>query len=120
MLRSAFVSLFWVVFCARKRRTGYTLQALADAAGKDKSEISRGLGGQPNWTLNTVADIAHALDLDIRIEARERQTGTVFTPAGDIRTHPHTEAFNMGRFESSQIRTSSAPVFSQDHPAVAA
>lgn len=83
MLRSAFVSLFWSVISERKKRSGgYTLQALAQAVGSTKHEVSRWFNGDPNWTINTIANIARALELDITIQAREKATGRVFTPAG--------------------------------------
>lgn len=83
MLRSAFVSLFWAVINARKKRPGgFTLQSLAKATGSSKHEVSRWFNGDPNWTLNTVANIAHALDLELIIQARDRSTGVVYTPTG--------------------------------------
>lgn len=81
-LRAAFVSLFWAVISERKKRGGFTLQALAKAIGSTKHEVSRWFNGDPNWTINTVANIAHALDLELTIQARERTTGLIFTPAG--------------------------------------
>ena len=82
-LRSLFVSLFWVIVNARKKRPGgLTLQALAKAIGSTKHEVSRWFNGDPNWTLNTVANLAHALDVELIIQARERTTGIVYTPAG--------------------------------------
>lgn len=83
MLRSAFLSLFWAVIGARKKRPGgFTFQELSKAIGSSKHEVSRWFNGDPNWTLNTVASIAHALDLDLVIQAKERSTGLVFTPSG--------------------------------------
>lgn len=82
MLRSAFVSLFWGVIAARKKRDGYTLQKLAKELDTNKAEVSRWFNGDPNWTINTIASIANALDLELRIEAVERSTGLIFTSAG--------------------------------------
>jgi transcriptional regulator with XRE-family HTH domain len=83
MLRSAFVSLFWSVIADLKKRRGYRLQELADAVGVDKSGVSRWFsGGNPNWTLNTVADVANALNVDLRIELIDRETKAVHTPQG--------------------------------------
>lgn len=83
MLRSAFVSLFWGVISERKKQPGgYTLQQLADALGTNKAEVSRWFNGDPNWTINTIAKLAHVLDVDIEIRAVGRSTGMVFTPAG--------------------------------------
>lgn len=82
MLRSQFVSLFWGIIADRKKGGGFTLQALADALGKNKGEVSRWFSGDPNWTLNTVANLAHALDVEIRVEAVDRATGTIFDATG--------------------------------------
>jgi transcriptional regulator with XRE-family HTH domain len=83
MLRSAFASLFWVIISYRKSRDGFTLKALADKVGVNKSEPSKWFrGSRPNWTLNTVADIASALGVDVEVRARDRETGAVFTPSG--------------------------------------
>ena len=83
MLRSALASLFWEVIADRKRHRGYKLQDLAESIGMDKSGVSRWFSGSaPNWTLNTIADIANALNVDLRVEAVERGTGTVYTSQG--------------------------------------
>jgi len=87
MMRSAFVSLFWSVVSERRKR-GFKLQDLAKALSKDKSTVSRWFSGQPdaqpNWTLNTVSDIANALDLDLHIEAQDRITKVTYTPSGPV------------------------------------
>lgn len=85
-LRSAFVSMFWAVFTHRKRKDGLTLLALAKAIPANKAEVSRWFKGDPNWTINTIASIANALDVDVRIEAVDRKAGIVFTPAGLVAT----------------------------------
>ncbi|MFM9862464.1 MAG: helix-turn-helix domain-containing protein [Micropepsaceae bacterium] len=90
MLRSAFVSLFWSVVSERRRRGDFTLQALAKKIGRDKSAMSRWFSGTPNWTLDTIADLAGALDLELRVEARERTTGMVFGARGAERHAPTT------------------------------
>jgi transcriptional regulator with XRE-family HTH domain len=83
LLRSTFVSLFWGVISERRRRTKFTLQSLADKLGTDKSAVSRWFSGNlPNWTVDKIADIAGVLDLELKIEAADRTTGVMFTPAG--------------------------------------
>jgi len=82
MFRSAVKSLFWSVISERKKRGDFTFQAFAKQIGSTKHEVSRWFSGDPNWTLNTIASIARALDLDLRVEAIERSTGRVFTSAG--------------------------------------
>jgi hypothetical protein len=83
LLRSAFVSLFWSVITERRKRDpSFTLQGLAKKLSANKAEVSRWFRGDPNWTLNTIANLATALDLELHIEARERTTGIVFVPSG--------------------------------------
>ena|SRR6267378_6187569 len=82
MLRSAFVSLFWAVITERRKKGTYTLVQLAKQLGANKAEVSRWFKGEPNWTLGTIANIANALDVDLRVQAIERSSGQVFTPAG--------------------------------------
>ncbi len=82
MLRSTFVSLFWAIFQHRKKASGLTLQTLAKAIPANKAEVSRWFNGDPNWTINTIASIADALDVELRVEARDRNTGIVFTSSG--------------------------------------
>lgn len=80
MLRSAFVSIFWAVISDRKKQ-GLTLIALAKAIGSSKHEVSRWFKGDPNWTINTIASIAHALKLTLRIQAVDEH-GRVYGPSG--------------------------------------
>lgn len=83
MLRSMFVSLFWVAIQERKRRGRFTLQELAKGLGVGKSIVSRWFSGQsPNWQSDTISDIANALDLDIEVKAIDRSTGAIITPSG--------------------------------------
>lgn len=82
MLRAAIASLFWAVISDR-RKHGYKLRDLADALGCDKSQVSRWFSNDPpNWQVDTIADIAAALDVELRIEAIERKTGQRFTASG--------------------------------------
>ena len=89
-LRAALVSLFWGVIRERKKRGGFTMQALAKAIGSTKHEVSRWFNGDPNWTLNTIGNLAHALDLDLIVQARERSTGLIFTSSG-IQSEPSVQ-----------------------------
>src|ERR1700730_17065821 len=86
MLRSAFVSLFWSVIEYRRKRGGFVLQTLAAGLGINKSAVSRWFRGpiQPNWTIDTIADLAHALDLDLEVRATDRRTGVVFASYGVV------------------------------------
>lgn len=82
MLRTAFVSLFWAYISDRRKRGPFTFQQFAKELNVNKGEVSRWFNGGPNWRLNTIASIAHVLDLEIQITAVERSTGRIFTPAG--------------------------------------
>ncbi len=82
LLKSGLTSLFWAVVQDRKRRGKYTMLDVARAVGKDKSAVSRWFSSAPNWRLETVADIASALDLDLEFQARERTTGRIYTASG--------------------------------------
>jgi transcriptional regulator with XRE-family HTH domain len=82
MFRSSVRSLLWSAIVERKKQQGFTFQSFAKKIGSTKHEVSRWFSGDPNWTLNTVASIASALDIDLRIEAVDRSTGRVFTSSG--------------------------------------
>jgi hypothetical protein len=85
MLRASYASLFWAIITERRKKAGgFTLQSLADELNIDKSGVSRWFAGDaPNWELNTVADIADALGVDLQPPvAIDRQTGVVYTASG--------------------------------------
>lgn len=81
MYRSQLMSLFWSIIMDRKK-TGFTLQRLADALRVNKGQVSRWFNGLPNWEANTVSDIAGALNVDIQITARDRATGRTYSATG--------------------------------------
>lgn len=83
VLRSEIVSLFWAVISDRKKKTdGFTFQGLADALGVHKSQVSRWFNGLPNWEVNTIADIAEALEIDVQFMARDRMDGRIYASSG--------------------------------------
>jgi transcriptional regulator with XRE-family HTH domain len=82
MLRGEFRSLFWVVFSERKRSKKFTLQAFADKLGIGKSSLSRGFNEPQNWTIDKMADMADALGVELIVEARDVQSGAIYTPVG--------------------------------------
>jgi|GEM_PF-1558577 len=85
MLRAAFQSLFLSVIQARKTASGYQLQQLAADTGNIKSTVSRWFSSDPpNWQIDTMADIADALDLELILQARDRKTGELHTPLGIV------------------------------------
>jgi transcriptional regulator with XRE-family HTH domain len=80
MLRSAFLSMFWAVISDRKKN-GLTLISLAKEIGSSKHEVSRWFNGDPNWTINTIAAIARALKLTLRVQAVDEH-GNVYGSSG--------------------------------------
>jgi transcriptional regulator with XRE-family HTH domain len=100
MLRSAFVSLFWNVMKAKK----ISQQQLADEIGVHKSAPSRWFSGErPNWEVNTIADIASVLGLDVEVRAVDRSTGVVYSAYGPIRSATRAatkQTLNIYRYSS--------------------
>lgn len=114
MLRSAFVSLFWRVITDQKKK-GFTLVALARRLGANKAEVSRWFKGDPNWTINTIASIANALDVDLHIEAVDRKTGRVYRPNG-VRYEPSMVSSGMPILKPIVRITRIAPGVGQEVP----
>lgn len=54
-------------------RRGLTQADLARTLGKQKSFVSRKLSGDTNMTLETLADLAYALDRPVRVSLPSRQ-----------------------------------------------
>jgi hypothetical protein len=78
MLRSSVVTMFYGAL-QRKKERGYTAQKMADTLGVHKSCVSRWFSGAlPNWELNTVSDLAFAMNLDLHFSACDRDSGEVF------------------------------------------
>jgi len=98
MLRSAFKSLFWGIISEKKKQSGgFTLKNLAQDTSTSKHEVSRWFSGDPNWTINTVANLANALNVELRISAIDRSTGVVFTPSG-IQNPSHEKKISTETF----------------------
>lgn len=93
------ISLFWAVIKDKRKRGKFTLQSVADAAGVDKSKISRDFSGAPNWQLNTMVDYASALGIDLEIRARDRQTGAIITPSGPVES-PYLMGKSSGKVDA--------------------
>jgi transcriptional regulator with XRE-family HTH domain len=95
MLRAAFVSLFWSIISDLKEHKGLKLRKLADDIGVDKSSVSRWFSGNdPNWQLDTIADLANALNVEITVQATDRETQVAYTPQGkqsDVREPAQVE-----------------------------
>lgn len=116
MLRSAFQSLFWVAFLARKRQEKLTKKALADKLGHNKSFWSRAFDTPPNWQIDTISDMSDALGIDLIVEARDRKTGAIYTPSGE--RHPVTTSSSLDHVR--KIQTGSRADTSTDGPTVVA
>jgi transcriptional regulator with XRE-family HTH domain len=83
MLRAAFGSLFWSALVQKKREnSGFNQSQLASELGVDRSVISKWFNGEPNWQIDTIADLALAFDLELVIRARNRKTGRIHTAFG--------------------------------------
>jgi len=82
MLRSAVQSAFWSALNFRKKNDGMSQNELAKKLDADKSIISRWFSGDPNWELNTISDIADALDVDVEFHLKDRRSTAIFTPSG--------------------------------------
>ncbi len=92
MLRAAVVSLFWNIVSYKRKRDGFSLKLLAEKLGVDKSSPSRWFSDdRPNWTVNTIADIADALNVDIEVRATDRATGTVYVSYGVLQSAVETK-----------------------------
>jgi len=102
MLRSQFVSLFWSVIAARRKTHGFKMKSLADSLGKNKGEVSRWFSGDPNWTVNTIASLAHALNVDLKVEAVDRETGEIFTAAGSIASGTQVKASGRSEIDTPE------------------
>jgi transcriptional regulator with XRE-family HTH domain len=110
MLRSAFVSLFW----ATLQDKGKQLKFLAKELRVDKSAISRWFSSNPpNMQVDTISDIARALDLEIRITATPRDgSPKIYTPSGVQVTKPESlskEAVTENPAPSVQSRIVTKP-----------
>lgn len=92
MLRSEFVSMFVSALKFRKQRQPeFGVVALAKTIGKDKATLSRDLGGSPNWGLDTVSDLANALQCDLLVELVDRETGARIRATGPVPAVTRTE-----------------------------
>jgi hypothetical protein len=81
-LRSEFQSLFWNIFSVRKRQTGFTFKALADALGINKSYVSRSFSSPPNWQIDKLSDMAEALGVELIVEARDKNGQVIYSASG--------------------------------------
>ena len=93
MIRAQFASLFWAAIMEKRKHGQYPLSELAEALGRNKGEVCRWFSGNPpNWTVGTIAEVAYALNLEIRIEAVDRATGIDLTASGPKEVRPDPPA----------------------------
>jgi len=83
-LRAAFGSLLWAIVTERRKTDKANFRTLAEVVGIEKAQMLQWLDDETYWTIDTIVLIASALDFEIRIQAVDRRTGAVFTPAGRI------------------------------------
>ena len=96
MIRAQFASLFWAAIMEKRKQGKYPLSELAKALGRNTGEVSRWFSGNaPNWTVGTIAEVAYALNLEIRIEAIDRDTGMVLTESGPKVVQPARPASHL-------------------------
>lgn len=113
-MRSEFQSLFWHVLTVRKRETKFSLKALADKLGINKSYVSRSFSAPPNWTIDKLSDMAEALQVDLVLEARDRVSGRIYAPAGTT-TDPVTSTVNEVKFgDGSRLISATNPLIDDD------
>jgi len=75
------------------RTNGLSQKTISDRLSKHKSWISKILSGRGNMTLETLSDIAYAMNRTIKIElvSRTRRTGTNEPPKVEVRRSVPTE-----------------------------
>lgn len=110
MLRSAFASVIWGALAVRRKTEALTYKEFAKRVGASKHEVSRWFNGDPNWTINTIANIAHALDIDLRIEAFDRKTGRAFARSdGPIQYAPANSAIATSGVVPEPVKVTRKP-----------
>jgi DNA-binding phage protein len=58
-------AVMWAFKKAKKSNPALTQEAIAQKLGVSKQQVSKWLTGPGNWTLETVADLLHAMDLKV-------------------------------------------------------
>jgi hypothetical protein len=113
MLRSAFVTTFWSAIMDRKKKPeGFKLQNLADRLQIGKSGVSRWFSGNaPNWRIDTIADIADALDLDVQVVMRNRIDGKIYNSHVSVSPVRTISAPTMMNIYRSVPRAGAVPAF---------
>lgn len=96
-LRSGFLSAFWSVIQHRRARRRFTFQEIATNLGVDKSNVSRWFSRDlPNWEIETVADLAGAMNVSVNITITDNETGEMFGPSGLMKTKSPNNLIDAG------------------------
>ncbi len=84
-------------------KRGLTRKMIADLLGKNKSVITRKFSGNGNMTLETLADLAYALDRPIKIDMPPRHQPT--TGQNSLPATPKTETRPRGADPNKFVAT---------------
>jgi transcriptional regulator with XRE-family HTH domain len=85
MMETAFFGAFYAAILARKEEQSLTRAALGKRMGREKTGISKLLSGPRNWQIDTISDLAEALDLRLEIALVDRVNPLrKFTPTGVV------------------------------------
>jgi transcriptional regulator with XRE-family HTH domain len=112
MLKVALSSAFQGVLKKKRNQSGLTLQSVAKAMGKNKSEVSRWFSrNPPNWQISTIAALADCLKVSVDFRLVDQETGEIFTPSisyfpNDVITTTAQMAFGGASFVSNRITPS--------------
>ena len=83
VLETEIFGAFWLAIEARREESGLTQTQLAERTGRDKTNISKLLDGPRNWTLKTISDLAEALNVQVELVLKDRESvARSFTPTG--------------------------------------
>jgi transcriptional regulator with XRE-family HTH domain len=80
----------------RKESLGLSRADFGERTGRDKTGVSKLLRGPGNWTIQTIADVANALELDIEFAFFDRYDQTrIFTATGMHRAALPTQNYSI-------------------------
>lgn len=106
MLRTLVQSVFVSIFNDKKKKDGLSQSKLAEKMGVNRSVISRSLADPPNWTIDKISDMAEAMNVDLEVIARDRDTGICHTARGRLHM-----AFTTGK-RAPEIVENKSPTLS--------
>jgi hypothetical protein len=84
-------------------KRGLTRKMIADLLGKNKSVVTRKFSGSGNMTLETLADLAYALDRPVKIEIPARHSTAAGSNAAP--SNPQTETRPRGASNKDFVAT---------------